>query len=137
MIIVSACLAGVNCRYNGRSKPNDKVIEMVMHGEAIPLCPEQLGGLTTPRRPCERIADKVKQNDGTDVTENLKKGAEETLRIAQLIGAKEAIFKTNSAACGSGKIYDGTFSSVLIDGDGVVAELLKKNGIRVITQEEL
>jgi len=137
MKIVSACLAGIKCRWDGESKPCQKVVDLVKEGKAIPVCPEQLGGLTTPRIPAEQRGKKVFTKDGKDVTSQFDRGAEETLKIARLSGCKEAILKSKSPSCGSGKVYDGTFSGNLIDGDGVTANLLKKNNIKVITEDEI
>ncbi len=147
MIIVSACLAGINCRYDGGSNRNTKVADMVAKGEAIPVCPEQLGGCPTPRQPCEIVggtgADvldgraKVANSEGRDVTCKLVKGAYETLRIATLTGAKTAVLKARSPSCGCGSIYDGTFSRRIVGGNGVTAELLLRNGIKVISETEL
>lgn len=137
MIIVSACLAGINCALDGKSRPCEKVIELVRVGKAIPLCPEQLGGLTTPRPAAEKKGDRVYRKDGRDVTENFQRGAEEILRIAKLVGCKKAILKARSPSCGSGKIHDGTFSGNLIEGDGICAKLLKDNNITVYTDEEI
>ena len=137
MIIVSACLAGVNCRGDGGARPCQKVIELVKLEEAIPVCPEQLGGLSTPRAPAELKDNKVFTKDGKDVTPEFKKGAREALKIAQLADCKEAILKSKSPSCGSGKIYDGTFSGRLINGNGVFAELLKRNDIKVMNEDEI
>ena len=137
MIIVSACLAGVHCRYDGGEKTCDPVIRLVAQGEAIPLCPEQLGGLTTPRLPCEAVQDRVISKDGTDVTEAFQHGAHEALKIARLVGAKTAILKSRSPSCGSGLVYDGTFTGKLVPGDGFFAALCKANGIAVKTEEDL
>lgn len=137
MYIVSACLAGVNCRWDGKAKPCQKVIDMVHGGQAIPVCPEQLGGLETPRMPAERVGNHVLRKDGVDVTEQFTRGAGEALRIAKSSGCDSAILKANSPSCGFGKTYDGTFSGTLIDKDGVTGELFRLNGIRVITEEEL
>lgn len=131
MKIVSACLSGVHCRYDCKAQTRSNIEEMVQNGEAIPVCPEQLGGLSTPRPPAERIGDKVITNQGADVTAQYVRGAEEALRIAKLAGATEALLKSKSPMCGCGKIYDGSFSGGLKNGDGVFAELLKKNGIKV------
>ncbi|UOF00276.1 DUF523 domain-containing protein [Bdellovibrio reynosensis] len=131
MKIVSACLAGVHCRYDCKAQTRPEIEEMVGKGEAIPVCPEQLGGLSTPRPPAERIGEQVLTNKGVDVTDQYKKGAEEAFQIAKLCGASEALLKSKSPMCGSGKIYDGTFTGSLKEGDGVFAELLKKNGIKV------
>ena len=137
MKIVSACLAGINCRYNGGSKPNQKVIELVKKGEAIPVCPEQLAGLTTPRTPTEEKDGRIITKDGKDLTKEFQKGAQEALKIAKLSNCKEAILKSKSPTCGCGKIYDGSFSGNLINGDGVFTKLLKENNIKVITEEDL
>ncbi len=137
MIIVSACLADVHCRYDGAGKPCEAVIRLVAEGKAIPVCPEQLGGLPTPRAPAEINGDKVIRKDGMDVTEAFQNGAREALKIARLVGAKIAILKARSPSCGSGKIYDGSFTGRLVDGDGVFAELCKKDGMEVRTEEEI
>ena len=137
MKIISACLAGINCRYDGGSKPNQKVIELVKQGKAILVCPEQLAGLTTPRTPAEEKDGKIITKDGKDLTKEFQKGAQEALKIARLSNCKEAILKAKSPSCGCGKVYDGSFSGNLIDGDGVFTRLLKENNIRVITEEDL
>ncbi len=137
MKIVSACLAGIKCRWDGDSRPCQKVIDLVKEGKAIPVCPEQLGGLTTPRMPCEQKGNKVFAKDGKDVTDFFEKGAEEALKIANLAGCKEAILKSKSPSCGSGWVVDGTFSGKLVEGDGVLAKLLKKNKIKVLTEKEI
>jgi uncharacterized protein YbbK (DUF523 family) len=103
----------------------------------IPICPEQLGGLPTPREPAEIRGERVVTRSGKDVTENFKRGAKEVLKIAKLYGIKEAIMKQRSPSCGCGEIYDGTFSGKTIKGDGVTTTLLKKNGIKVISEKEL
>lgn len=131
MKIVSACLSGVHCRYDCKAQTRSSIEEMVQNGDAIPVCPEQLGGLPTPRPPAERIGDRVLTNQGADVTAEYQRGAQEALRIAKLTGATEALLKSKSPMCGYGKIYDGTFSGNQKDGDGVFAELLKKQGIKV------
>ncbi|MCX6817788.1 MAG: DUF523 domain-containing protein [Candidatus Aenigmarchaeota archaeon] len=137
MKLVSACLAGVKCRYDGNSKSSKKVMEMVRKGKAIPVCPEQLGGLTTPRLATELINGRAFACDGRDVKKALAKGAAEMLKIAKLAGCKEAILKAKSPSCGSGEIYDGSFSGKLVKGDGITAALLKKNGIKVKTEDEI
>jgi len=137
MKIVSACLAGIKCRWDGEARPCQKVIELVKQGKAIPVCPEQLGGLTTPRTPAEQKEDKVFTKDGKDVTAQFERGAEEALKIAKLVNCDGAILKSKSPSCGSGKVYDGTFSGKLINGDGVFAKILKKNNIKVFTEKEI
>ena len=138
MILVSACLCGVNCKYNGGNNLNEEVLELLKKGEAILVCPEQLGGLQTPRNPSEiRIVDgvtKVFMNDGTDVTENYQKGAEEVLKLAKELNIKKAILKRKSPSCGCGEIYDGTFTNTLTKGNGITASLLLENGLEVETR---
>ena len=137
MILVSACLAGIRCNWKGMASPSTFVIELVRNGQAIPICPEQLGGLTTPRKPAEQKGNCIITPDGIDLTIEYNRGAAEGLKIAQLFGCKKAILKARSPSCGCGKVYDGSFSGKLITGDGVFAALLKLNGIEVITDEEL
>ena len=135
--ICSACLLGVKCRYDGKSKPDDRVIKLAKKEILIPICPEQLGGLSTPREPAEQKERKVITKLGKDVTENFKKGAEEVLKLAELFDVKVAILKQKSPSCGCGQIYDGSFSGTIIKGDGVTTSLLKNKGIKVITEEDL
>lgn len=137
MKLCSACLLGINCRYNGEKKPNKKVLDLIPKETLIPICPEQMGGLATPRAAAEIKDGRVVNNEGTDVTKEFKQGAEEVLSIAKLHNIKEAILKQRSPSCGCGLIYDGTFSGNIIKGDGVTTKLLKKNGINVITEEDL
>ncbi|PIR72619.1 MAG: DUF523 domain-containing protein [Candidatus Nealsonbacteria bacterium CG10_big_fil_rev_8_21_14_0_10_36_24] len=137
MKFCSACLLGIKCRYDGKSKEDKKVLALAKKEFLIPVCPEQLGGLPTPRENREIREDRVITKSGRDETENHKRGAEEVLKLAKLLGIKEAIFKQKSPSCGCGEIYDGTFSGRIIKGDGVATALLKKNGIKVITEENL
>ena len=132
-ILVSACLLGINCKYNGGNNYSEEVIEFLKDYDIIPVCPEQLGGLPTPRPASEIIANKVINKECNDVTLNYQKGAEETLKIAKRLGIKKALLKAKSPSCGNGKIYDGTFNGILIDGDGITTKLLKENNIEVIT----
>lgn len=141
MYIVSACLAGINCRYDGKNNLDKRILKLVKKGKAILVCPEQLGGLTTPRDPSEIIVEngimKVKSINNKDVTENFERGAMEVLKLAKEIGANKAILKSRSPSCGCGVIYDGTFSGKLIQGNGVTAKMLIENGIKVLTEEDL
>ncbi len=137
MIIVSACLLGINCKYDGGNNLNKKVLDLFLEGKAIPVCPEQLGGLSTPRLPSEIINGKVFDIEGKDVTKNFLKGANETLRLAKLLECKKAILKENSPSCGVKYIYDGTFSGKKIKGNGITAALLKANGRKVVSEEEI
>jgi len=137
MKLCSACLLGLRCRYDGKNKPNQKILALSKRETLIPICPEQLGGLPTPRVPSEQRGNRVFNKNGEDVTNEFIKGAEEVLKISKLYCIKEVILKQKSPSCGSGHIYDGTFSKNLIKGDGVTTALLKKNGIKIISEEEI
>lgn len=130
-ILVSACLLGVSCRYDGKSKPNENVIALKDRYNIIPVCPEIMGGLPTPRTASEIQGCQVVMGNGTNVTKEYRKGAEEVLRLCRLFGCKRAVLKEKSPSCGCGKVYDGTFSGKLIDGNGITAKLLMENGIEV------
>ena len=136
-ILVSRCLLGEDCRYKGDHCRNEKVLALAKEHELIGVCPETDGGLCTPRAPAERIGDKVIAADGKDVTAQYRKGAEIALKTAQEQGVELCIFKAKSPSCGCGKIYDGTFSGKLIEGNGVTSELFLKNGYRILTEEML
>ena len=138
-ILVSACLLGICCRYDGRGNPNDAVLSLLNRDDItlIPVCPEQLGGLSTPRIPSERRGERVVNRAGEDVTSQFLRGAEEALRIAKLYGCQVAVLKERSPSCGCGRIYDGTFSRKLTDGDGVTAELLRREGIKVYGESQV
>ena len=135
-ILVSACLLGCSCRYDGKSKPCEQIISLASRHCLIPVCPEQLGGLATPRPPAEIMGKRVINNQGHDVTQAYEKGAMEALKLYQALGCQMAILKSRSPSCGCGQVYDGAFSSALRPGDGVTAALLKQHGIRVLTEEE-
>lgn len=146
MYLVSACLCGVNCKYSGGNNFNDNCLKLLEKGEAILICPEQLGGLTTPRNPSEIVGKtedvinnkdgKVIMNSGEDVTQSFLKGAEEALKIAKAAGVKQAILKDGSPSCGCNFIYDGTFTGKKIKGKGITAYILEKQGIKVISDGE-
>ncbi len=136
-VIVSACLAGMFCRYNGSVEGDPRIEEMVRRGEAVPFCPEVMGGLPTPRPACEIRDGRVFTDTGADRTGEYERGAAEGLRLARLYGCTEAILKARSPSCGSGVVYDGTFTSTRVPGDGVFARTLKANGIGVRTEEDL
>ena len=135
-ILVSACLLGVRCRYDGKSKPHPAVERLMEQHTLIPVCGEIFGGLPTPRVSAERQGERVVTADGRDVTAAYRRGAEEVLRLAERHGCKAAILKERSPSCGSGRIYDGTFTGTLTDGWGVTAELLRDHGICVIGESE-
>jgi uncharacterized protein YbbK (DUF523 family) len=136
-ILVSACLLGVPCRYDAKSKPDERVIALSKKHELIPVCAEVLGGLETPRIPAEIVGDKVLRRDGVDVTREYHSGAQCVLDIAIQNSCKIAILKSKSPSCGKGKIYDGTYTKTLKDGNGICADLLMKNNITVLTEREI
>lgn len=130
-VLVSACLMGVNCRYKGDGSMIPEISLLMERCHLIPVCPEIMGGLATPRTPAERLGDRVVTRDGEDVTEQYGKGAEEVAHLAALYGCRYALLKERSPSCGSGEVYDGTFGRKLVPGDGVAAARLKKEGIAV------
>ena len=132
--LVSACLLGLACRYDGCSKPCPKALKIP---NAVPFCPECMGGLPTPRPPAEIQGTRVVNAEGTDVTAQYRKGAEEALRLCRQLGIRRAVLKAKSPSCGKGEIYDGSFSRSLREGNGVTAQLLLEHGIEVITEKEL
>ncbi len=131
-ILVSSCLLGLNCKYSGGNNYAEEIDAFLKDYEVIPICPEIMGGLPTPRPPAERVGDKVITNEGKDVTEQYSKGAKECLFLAQKYGVQKALLKRRSPSCGLGEIYDGTFRHNIVEGKGVTAELLEKNGIEII-----
>lgn len=136
-ILISGCLLGVCCRYDGASKPHPLAQELAKQHELVPVCPEQLGGLATPRPPAERQGNQIIAKTGADVTEQYCRGAKEALKLYQLLSCDAAVLKERSPSCGSGEIYDGTFSGTLIRGDGVTAELLCAHGIPVYGESQI
>ena len=138
-ILISECLLGVACRYDGGSKPLDGALlaRLAQRYTLLPVCPEQLGGLETPRAPSERRGDAVIMVSGRDVTENYRRGAEQVLKLARQFGCTKALLKERSPSCGSGSIYDGSFSGTLTAGDGVTAALLKAHGIAVFGESQI
>jgi Uncharacterized conserved protein len=147
MILVSSCLLGLNTKYSGKSNDSSLLIEYCSCGKFVPVCPEQLGGLPTPRAASEIIGGsgedvlsgrcRIMSDSGDDETDEYIRGAEETLKMAKLFNVTSAILKQRSPSCGNKQIYDGTFSGNRIDGQGVVAALLSRNGIPVFSEEEL
>lgn len=131
MIIVSACLAGKKCRYDGEHKEITDISELVAQGKAVAVCPEELGGLPTPRPPAENVDGKLLTIEGKDVTFNYKKGAQMALEIAMENSCTDAYLKSKSPMCGCGKVYDGSFQGQLTDGDGEFTKLLKAKGVQV------
>lgn len=136
-LLISACLLGLRCRYDGESKPIMQMVALMEQYHLVPICPEQLGGLPTPREPSERQGSAVRTRSGVEVSEQYRRGAEQALQLARLYGCKAALLKERSPSCGSGEIYDGSFTGRLTPGDGVTAELLKENGIAVYGESEI
>ena len=138
-ILVSHCLLGEPCRYDGASRLDRRVLELHRMGHnLIPVCPEVLGGLETPRAPAELQPDgRVVNTCGEDVTEAYRAGAVRALEIARESGCTAAVLKARSPSCGCGEVYDGTFTHTLKPGWGLAARLLMDNGIRVMSEEEL
>ena len=135
-ILVSACLLGVCCRYDGESKSNSRVLRLMEKHELIPVCPEQLGGLPTPRPPAEIKHGRVVNNAGQDVTAQYEKGAAETLRLYDLLHCDCALLKARSPSCGADQVYDGSFTGTLVPGQGVAAKLLSQHHITVLSEED-
>lgn len=142
MYLISSCLCGVNCKYSGGNNLNEKCLDLLKEGKGILICPEQLGGLPTPRLPAEIIGkaenilrgmDKIITKNNIDVTNEFLKGAKETLKIAKLYKINKAILKEGSPSCGVNYIYDGSFTGKKIKGNGLTTEILIKNGIEVIS----
>ena len=136
-MLVSACLLGVCCRYDGQSKACPAALELLKHHELIPICPEQLGGLPTPRPPAEIQGNRVISREGVDVTTQYLQGAEEAARLYRLLHCDCAVLKARSPSCGCGEVYDGSFSGTLVPGAGITAQALKRRGVRVLTEETL
>ena len=136
-ILISGCLLGLKCRYDAKEKKLPEIEKLIESYNLIPVCPEQLGGLPTPRIPAERVKDRIITQVGVDVTKEYQIGAEEALKIAKLYNCKKAILKEKSPSCGCRKIYDGTFSRNLIVGNGVTADLLLKNGIEIFGESKI
>lgn len=133
-ILVSACLLGLPCRYDGKETKSEAVLALASRHTLIPVCPEQLGGLPTPRPPAERRGDSVQTRDGQDVTGPFQRGAQMACHIAQLCGCTHAILKQRSPSCGSSHVYDGSFSGTLCSGEGVTAAALRSHGICVVDE---
>ena len=138
-LLISGCLLGVACRYDGKSRPLDRpALEALRERYAlIPVCPEQLGGLPTPRPRAERSDAGVFNDSGADVTAQYLRGAEEARRLAAMFGCAKALLKERSPSCGCGEIYDGSFTGALRAGDGVTAEALKADGISIIGESRI
>lgn len=143
MFLISGCLLGNNCKYNGGNNYHQDVIDFCKEHSYYPVCPEGISGLPTPRPPAEYVGEKVIDKEGIDVTSYFVKGAKESLRLAEEEAQRRgeviegAILKANSPSCGSGKIYDGTFSGTLTDGNGCFTRMLLDKDIKVISEKEI
>lgn len=136
-LLISACLLGIACRYDGESRPCAGIEKLAAKYEFVPFCPEIYGGLSTPRLPCEIVGERVIRRDGADMTAQYDRGAEQALLLCKKLGCNAALLKEKSPSCGSGVIYDGSFSGKLTNGDGVAAKLLKENGIKVYGESQI
>lgn len=136
-LLISACLLGCRCRYDGASKAQPLAAALAKQHELVPVCPEQLGGLATPRPPAERRGDRVMTEAGADVTAQYRRGAEEALVLYQMLGCDAAVLKERSPSCGHGQIYDGTFTGTLTRRDGVTSELLAQHRVPVYGESQI
>ena len=136
-IAVSACLVGKNTKYDGTNNYNNAVVEYLKDKEYVLICPEVMGGLTTPRIPSERVNDKVVNKENEDVTKQFVEGAQIALKLLIANDIDTVILKSKSPSCGYKEIYDGTFSGKTIDKNGVFAELADKNGIKILTEKDI
>lgn len=136
-LLISACLLGARCRYDGASKERPDILRLAERHQLVPVCPEQMGGLPTPRPPAERRGDAVVTRTGADVTAQYRRGAEEALRLCLALGCRAAVLKERSPSCGQGAVYDGTFTGTLTAGNGVAAELLTAHGIPVYGESQI
>ena len=136
-LIISACLIGIGCRYDGESRGREDISRLAEKYTFIPVCPEIYGGLPTPRTPSEIVGARILTGDGRDVTAEYERGAAATLRIAVLAGAKKALLKERSPSCGTGSVYDGTFTGTLRPGDGVAAAFLRRAGLSLFGEDDI
>lgn len=137
-LLISACLLGYCCRFDGSNNgPIDELVELKRRYHIIPICPEQLGGLATPRLPAERLGDRVVNSAGEDITAQYERGAQEALRMAKLFGCTTAVLKSRSPSCGPTEVYDGSFTHTVVRRPGTTAELLAKNGVTVLDETQI
>ena len=136
-LLISACLLGENCKYSGGNNYEPLTEALGERFELVPVCPECLGGLTSPREPAERVGERVLSRTGEDWTAAFYLGAERTLEIARREGISQAVLKERSPSCGCGAVYDGTFTGTVVPGDGVAAELLKRHGVHIRGESQI
>ena len=137
VVLVSLCLLGTSCRYDGGGNAAPGIGRLMGRCRLVPVCPEQLGGLSTPRTPAERRSDRVVTRDGGDVTAAFERGADEACRLARFFGARYALLKARSPSCGTGVIYDGSFTGIRVPGDGVTAERLRAMGLQLYDETQI
>lgn len=135
-ILVSACLLGVSCRYDGGAAADPRVVALAGRFALIPVCPEQLGGLPTPRQCVELCGGRAMSRDGADLTEAFVRGAEQAMHIARLTGARAAVLQPRSPSCGLDRVYDGTFSGTLVPGQGMFAARLERAGLVLFSPDD-
>ena len=136
-LLISACLLGRNCKYNGGNNYTPLAERLKARYDLVPVCPEVLGGLPIPHEPSERVGDRVLSRSGEDVTAAFRLGAEKTLEIARRRGARLAVLKERSPSCGWGAVYDGTFTGTVVPGNGVAAELLPRGGVSIYGESRI
>ena len=136
-LLISACLLGMNCKYSGGNNYTPLAEALKERFRLVPVCPETMGGLTSPREPAERAGDKVLSRSGEDWTAAFRLGAERALETALAQGITLAVLKERSPSCGCGAVYDGTFTGAVVRGDGVTAELLKAHGLRILGESRI
>lgn len=136
-ILVSACLLGIYCRYDGRCETDEKVLALSEEHVLVPVCPEQLGGLPTPRSAVELLDGRAVTREGNDLTEAFARGVSQVLRVAVISKARAAVLQPRSPSCGRGVIYDGTFTGVRVPGNGALAQALIDAGMLVLVPDEL
>ncbi len=136
-ILISLCLVGIDCKYNGGNNLIDQLDELKQRYNLIPFCPEVTGGMPTPRLPVEIVNGQVVNHLGEEFSQEFNKGAQEALKIAKLFNCKKAILQVRSPSCGYGRIYDGTFSGKLKEGNGITAALLEANGIEIFPSDQI
>jgi uncharacterized protein YbbK (DUF523 family) len=137
VLLVSACLLGTCCNHEGGHSRRAAVEALAASHRLVPVCPEVCGGLSTPRPAAERRDDRVVNADGVDVTEAYDRGAAAAVELAHAVGARRAVLKARSPSCGASRVYDGTFTRTLVDGEGVTAAALRAAGIEVCSEEDL
>lgn len=136
-VIVSACLLGRNCKYNGGNNRNEKVLDFLRGHEIIAVCPEVMAGLGTPRTPVEIVDGNVQTREGVSVDAQLREAVARIVQEAKLLQVDCAVLQSRSPTCGVNQVYDGTFTGTRIQGSGVLAQALKDAGIKVIDAEDV